>query len=217
MNSLAQNQKQVKMNLQTLFPISIGLFDYEKSFSEEELNFFLDLKQRANEGNTSSAETNVLSRPEMKNIKEFVFGCVDSYFNEIYRPFFNVKQCVTQSWANYTNKNQYHHKHQHSNSFLSGIFYIQTCDEDRVTFYKTHDQSLRVTPKEYTPYNSESWWFEARKGMLLLFPSNLEHMVEVKNTDGTRISLSFNTFPVGVLGDRVALNEAIITGLTNDE
>lgn len=215
MFSLAQEQSQMK--LQSLFPVSVGFFDYDKEFTETELIFLRNLEQRPNEGNTSSASTNVLSYPELKNLKTFVFKCVDEYFKEIYRPLFEVNLRVTQSWTNYTNKNQYHHKHRHSNSFVSGVFYIETDEKDKIIFYKSIDQSLRITSKEHTPHNSESWWFEAKQKTLLLFPSNLEHMVEAKKTEGTRISLSFNTFPVGTVGDKVALNEAIIGMVAGDE
>jgi len=53
-------------------------------------------------------------------------------------------------------------------------------------------------------YNSESWWFEVGTGDLLLFPSSLTHMVETVQED-ERISLSFNTFPVGYVGDESSL------------
>jgi hypothetical protein len=53
--------------------------------------------------------------------------------------------------------------------------------------------------------NSESWWFEATAGKLILFPSSLTHMVPEVKGDDVRISLSFNTFPVGVVGEEMDL------------
>lgn len=45
---------------------------------------------------------------------------------------------------------------------------------------------------------------EVGTGNLMIFPSSLAHMVEtVKEED--RISLSFNTFPVGYVGEEEAL------------
>jgi hypothetical protein len=51
----------------------------------------------------------------------------------------------------------------------------------------------------------KAWWFEVGTGDLVLFPSSLTHMVETVKGDQTRISLSFNTFPVGNIGEEVSL------------
>jgi hypothetical protein len=40
-------------------------------------------------------------------------------------------------------------------------------------------------------------------GDLLLFPSSLMHMVDNTVSKDTRISLSFNTFPVGTIGKEI--------------
>jgi hypothetical protein len=42
---------------------------------------------------------------------------------------------------------------------------------------------------------------EAQRGRLFIFPSSLSHVVETVQGKDTRISLSFNTFPVGIWGD----------------
>ncbi len=48
----------------------------------------------------------------------------------------NITPYITQSWLNYTETNQYHHKHQHPNSLVSGVFYIN-CDDkfDKIKFF----------------------------------------------------------------------------------
>lgn len=66
---------------------------------------------------------------------------------------------------------------------------------------------IKFPPKEWNIYNSECWWFEVGSGDLILFPSNLEHMVEPIEGDQTRISLSFNTFPVGNIGEELGLTQ----------
>ena len=40
-----------------------------------------------------------------------------------------------------------------------------------------------------------------KRGELILFPSNLTHSVPVNNTEEERISLSFNSWPKGNMGD----------------
>jgi len=216
MIGLVQSQPK-KMDLQFIFPTSVGFFDFKKSLTEEEMNCLINLDRSKNEGNFRSEKSDVLNLPQLKPLKDFITQSVDHYFNEIYKPLFDVKLQVTQSWVNYTDKDQFHHKHRHSNSFVSGVFYVKTDEQDKIIFYRSSDQGLRVTPKEYNISNSESWWFHTKQSTLILFPSGLEHMVESKKTDGTRISLSFNTFPFGVVGDKTALNEAVLTGVSGYE
>jgi hypothetical protein len=43
-----------------------------------------------------------------------------------------------------------------------------------------------------------------------MFPSSLTHMVETKEGTNTRISLAFNVFVKGTLGDNTRLTELIL-------
>ena len=60
---------------------------------------------------------------------------------------------------------------------------------------------IKFPPVKWNEYNSESWWFPVGTGELILFPSNLSHKVQPVEGSDTRISLAFNTFPVGHIGD----------------
>ena len=58
-------------------------------------------------------------------------------------------------------------------------------------------------------FSSNLWMIPVGTGDLLLFPSDLPHMVEPTTSNQTRISLSFNSFPEGVIGD-----DRMLAGLT---
>jgi hypothetical protein len=85
------------------------------------------------------------------------------------------------------------------------VFYVQTNPDDRIYFYKDGWQQIKFPTDHWNDYNSESWWFDAYAGRLILFPSSLTHMVPTVQGEQTRISLSFNTFPVGVVGEEMDL------------
>ena len=70
---------------------------------------------------------------------------------------------------------------------------------------------LNFETKEYNHWNSKTWSFVVNNGDVVLFPSELEHMVQVKTTDNTRISLSFNVFVKGHLGSEINLTKLILT------
>ena len=190
------------MQLHNLFPTAVGMFDLGRDFTEQEKSFVLGLPQHANMGNTTSDDSDVLTRTEMSDIKKFCEDAVSEYLKSIYAPKNDVRMRVTQSWCNYTKPGQYHHKHEHPNSFISGVLYLQSNNTtDRIYFYKGGYQQIKIPTENWNVYNSQSWWFEALQGRLILFPSHLTHMVETVKSDDTRISLSFNTFPVGCVGE----------------
>ena len=41
---------------------------------------------------------------------------------------------ITQSWINITKPDEFHHEHFHTNSIISGVFYISTEEDDAITF-----------------------------------------------------------------------------------
>ena len=55
--------------------------------------------------------------------------------------------------------------------------------------------------------NSDTWFFPVKTGDLIMFPSSTTHQVETKQGNNTRISLAFNTFISGLIGEPECLNE----------
>lgn len=194
------------MIIHNLFPTPIGSFKMDREFTKEEKDFILGLETRPNQGNTTSKDNNLFDREELKDVYEFAKESVNKYLQGVYAPKNDVSLYVTQSWANYTQPGQFHHKHAHPNSFVSGVLYIQADPEkDKIYFYRDGYQQLKLPTENYNPYNSESWWFEAVPGQLYLFPSGTTHMVQNTESADTRVSISFNTFLKGYVGEDVDL------------
>lgn len=188
------------MNIVNLFPTAVGMFDLNRPFSEEELEVFLNQEHLPNMGNTTSLYRFILRNSKLKELNNFIQGCVNTYFENIIAPSKDVSLYITQSWMNYSKKGQWHHGHEHPNSILSGVFYIQTDGEDKINFEKNNYEQISIPTEKWNLFNSKTWWLEATQGRLILFPSSLRHSVSVIQTDHTRISLSFNTFAKGLIG-----------------
>ena len=194
------------VNVQPLFPIAVGFAKLDRELTKTETKILLELEQRPNEGNTSSQNSNVLNLPALKNLKAFMDTALQDYYQQVYQPRGDVKPYITLSWTNNTKPGQFHHKHAHPNSFVSAVFYIKTNPAtDKIHFYKDGYYQLDIPPADWNTYNSNSWWFQAIPGQLILFPSSLSHMVESVQGEDTRVSLSFNTFLQGTLGDEKEL------------
>ena len=112
-----------------------------------------------------------------------------------------------------TDTNEFHHKHQHSNSFLSGVFYIEADEElDDITFHNSLKPFMFTFESDASPvFFADRWTFKVKKNTLIIFPSTLIHHVNKTKSKNTRISLAFNTFVKGNFGIGKELTELILT------
>jgi len=192
-----------------IFPTPVYISKLDRKLSKQELDL-VNKSQKdfyKNEGNITSNNNYILEEKSFKTLKKDLMLRVQDYFDKVLSAK-NVEPYITQSWLNYTETNQYHHKHAHPNSLVSGVFYI-SCDDkfDKIKFFNEGYKTLKLEVKEWNLYNSESWWFTVKTGDVILFPSSLTHMVETKEGINTRISLAFNVFVKGILGDNKNLTE----------
>ena len=193
-----------------LFPTPIYITKLTRQFSNKE-NKFIEkskLDTYKNEGNLTSNDNCILNSKTFISLKKELDEIIKDYFNKVISPSNNIKPYITQSWLNYTEQTQYHHTHAHPNSLVSGVLYINADkDNDKIKFFKPMYQIIKPEIKEYNLYNSETWWFPVETLDVVLFPSSLTHRVEVKQGTNTRISLAFNTFIRGTVGDNKKLTE----------
>jgi uncharacterized protein (TIGR02466 family) len=196
-----------------IFPTPIYMSKLDRKLTKKELSFVdkFKLDHYKNEGNITSNDNYILNQKVFSSLKEDLYLRVQDYFNKVISPANKITPYITQSWLNYTEKNQYHHKHSHPNSLLSGVFYINCHEEyDKITFFNNNYSIIKLEVKDWNLYNSETWWFPVKTGDIILFPSYLTHMVETKEGDNTRISLAFNVFIKGTIGNNKKLTELIL-------
>jgi uncharacterized protein (TIGR02466 family) len=198
------------LRVQPLFPTALGMADIGRLITKDEMDYIYSLEMGKNSGNLVSVERRVLDAPAMAEIRAFIEGNITRYLRDIMCGSLDVNLVITQSWVNVTQEGQFHHHHKHPNSVISGVFYPQaTSDRDRIYFTReVGAETIRIDPVEFNTFNSSVWWIPVRTGALVLFPSGLHHKVEELPPGDERISLSFNTFPVGNVGN---LND--LTGL----
>ena len=201
----------MESNIHGIFPTPVYISKLNRELTNKELSFIdkTKLDVYKNEGNTTSNDNYILNHKAFKDLKKDLYLRVQDYFEKVISPTDTITPYITQSWLNYTETNQYHHKHEHPNSLVSGVFYIN-CDEqfDKIKFFKKDIYSvIKPEIKEWHLYNSETWWFSVKTGDVILFPSSLTHMVETKEGTNTRISLAFNVFIKGTVGNNKSLTE----------
>ena len=202
------------MIVHQLFPEPLYFSKLERVLTKKELKTIAQYKKKtnSNEGNITSSENYVLENKTLKNLKKDLHTKVMDYFDKVICTNDPITPYITQSWINYTKSDQFHHKHNHPNSFISGIFYISADKKvDSVTFSKVslHDK-IQLTKTKYNMFNSTSCTFPVETGDILLFRSSLVHGVGKKKGNNIRISLSFNIFIKGTVGNKADLTELII-------
>jgi len=203
----------VEATINSIFPTPIYISKLNRELTLKELSFINDIKLDIfnNEGNKTSNDNYILNNKAFKNLKEELNLIIQDYFDKVISPANKITPYITQSWLNYTETNQYHHKHAHPNSLVSGVFYINCHEEyDKIKFFNEKYKTIKLETKDWNLWNSESWWFPVNTGDVILFPSSLTHMVETKQGDNTRISLAFNVFVKGTVGNNKALTELIL-------
>ena len=201
------------MILHQLFPEPVYFSRLERALTKKELETVDKYKKKAykNHGNLISLDTYVLENKALKNLKADLNKKIIEYFNEIVCTSNSIIPYITQSWINYTEVNQFHHQHSHANSYVSGVFYIAADEEvDTIKFDKRCSPEIVLDVLKYNIFNSKGWRRPIQTGDVLLFPSSLLHGVEPKKGMNTRISLSFNVFVKGTLGNSKGSTELVL-------
>ena len=210
----SRRYKMSEFKVINLFPTPIYITKMNRGFTKQELKFVENQKKQCskNEGNIITNENYILNKKEFKNIKKFLDQCCKDYLEKIICPKNDLKLYITQSWLNYTEKNQYHHRHFHPNAVVSGVLYFDCNKENDKIVFSTSKGYQQIKPEieNYNIWNSDTWWLPVETGQLIMFPSSTTHQVETKKGDNTRISLAFNTFYKGTIGSNSNLTELIL-------
>lgn len=187
-----------------LFPTPLYINHIDEPLINQQKNYLLNLPKVLNMGNLRSESGYIFEYPLFAELKKTIDAHIKEYINIVY-PNSNLDVYITQSWANYTEPNQYHHKHSHPNSFISGVFYVNAIkNEDMIKFYKDLPFIYQINHNQPNNYNSGDVAILVETGDLVLFPSNFTHNVPPTTSKETRISIAFNTFIKGNLGDEIA-------------
>ena len=202
-----------KDELLQLFPTPILIANYPSDYSKE-LEWIKKLEcNRINGGdvgiaeewrsshyNCQSDDTFLLDKPELKKIRKFIDIKIAKYVKEMLGS--SDKLVITQSWLNKAGKGGSHHEHRHPNSIISGVWYPVIHEKlPPIQFRSPRSKDISLSVSKYNTFNSSTFLLPMKRGELILFPSTLSHSVPANKSDEVRISLSFNTWSTGSLGE----------------
>ncbi len=175
--------------------------------SSEERKFINEAEYTDNIGNSMSKSDDILEAESLKNIKEFINKNIQSYTRKLLKLDESIEIYITQSWLNRASSSQFHPMHCHPNSLISGVMFLSEGENHPpIRFHRTNSLfPLELNYSELNDFNANCRWFDPVYGQLILFPSSLQHDVGKNEAEDERITLSFNTFLRGPVGNASAL------------
>lgn len=200
--------KKVGHQVIPMFPTPLCMIGEKYNTSEEEyetIMSYFDSTIQNNTGNNITKDKYILENKALSNLKEWITLHVNGYASSLLGV--DETRCkfhITQSWANINKQRESHHQHNHPNSIISGVFYVDGENGDIIfhkqTDFEQHGWHLPIKDRTQFPFSSNEFGVAFKKDSLLLFPSIITHYVNVNESDKPRISMAFNTFFKGKIG-----------------
>ena len=109
--------------------------------------------------------------------------------------FDNFDLVIKEMWLNRNGPGHFNKAHIHPNAILSGAYYARVPEgSGNIELYDPVPARLmNVYPvKKRKPINLQAVEYRAEAGLLLVFPSWLQHAVQPNTSDSDRVSISFN-------------------------
>jgi len=151
----------------------------------------------------------ILEKPQLKNLRKQITDTIDYFVHQSLGIDDSTVFDISTSWANRYLGDEHVSKHNHVNSMISGVYYIETTPTTAPIIFEKSYSYVNLFHGTTTPtfkkiqgnhYNSSTHTIYPRSGDLLLFPSHLEHTVPGSNSKDVRYSLAFNCFAKGHMG-----------------
>jgi len=171
-----------------------NLLDYCKSVPYDRMN--------SKNGDMSIDKYVLDDLPDLK--KKLALHC-NTYLAKDLSVSKNSNFYFLNSWIVKHHKGDYAQSHLHTNSMISGVYYVNVPkDSGNIIFQKENTNifypNINVEFNEINTINSKEYTIDVEEGMVLLFPSWLLHSVLENLNDETRYSLAFNLFVKGEYG-----------------
>ena len=181
-----------------IFPAAIYRINLRKLSAPERTAFDTNtVTNISRQGNQTSVNSSLLDDTVFGELKNIFMEHVHNYAKEVIKT--DCQFYMTNSWKNQNKKGQPHDLHNHRNSVISGVYYVNVANsENSICFNRlTAPFFMEFNCNERTPFNSIEWCIPVEDAMLILFPSSLYHSVPTNTTNNERLSISFNTFIKG--------------------
>ncbi len=172
-----------------------------KEINEEMFSYIDDLKKKDPDGVTKSnfkgwhSKDFDLNDEQPKKFVDAIKNNINSSLNDMNWDLNLQSVKISNLWAIINEQGAWNQKHHHSNSDLSAAYYVcahEDCGD--IVFYDPRPGPVYKHPIAKSPniLNASVNSIKPEEGMLVLFPSYLEHSVNPNQSNKKRIVISFN-------------------------
>ena len=155
-----------------------------------------------NVASISAGPKTLLDTKGLNKLKKFMVQQAEDYTKNVLQ--IKDKIYLTQSWSTLGKFNATHHIHNHPNTFISVVYYVQ-CEKGFLVFdvrrsILQENLNLEYTVDKYNIYNSQAWDLPVETGQIVLFPGHIFHMPRPNLSSKPKILIGANFFIKGALG-----------------
>jgi len=191
-------------SLITTFISAIGVSKIELSDSTVSLIKSLEYRRVENNNGYISNNLNLLEGDMFLDIKKEILDNTNHYLTNILKISDGYELNITTSWANKHAPGDFSQEHNHVNSIISGILFVDVDENSGKNIFYNPQQnlglSLELNYQEFNQFNSNFIETQPGTGDLFLFPSSLKHSVTKNLSDQDRYTIAFNIFLNGTYG-----------------
>ena len=135
----------------------------------------------------------------INNLIKTTISHVEKYANEYDADLENYKVVCTDFWFNIAEYKDYQEFHQHHNNHFSAVYYVDVPpDSCNIVFKSIESIAAGITiptvkrSQSIVSGSTHTCIYEPKPSLILIFKSNLLHMVEKNHSNDSRISIAMN-------------------------
>ena len=182
-------------------PVWASKISNHQIINKEILSYILDLQKKDSEGIKKSnfngwhSHDFNLNEDAPKNFTQAIKLNINQALKDMNWDLEKQEVKITSMWAIINEKGAFNQRHHHGNSDLSAAYYVtagKNCGD--IVFYDPRPAPVYKHPVAKSPniLNASVNSVQPEEGLLVLFPSYLEHSVNPNNSNNKRIVISFN-------------------------
>jgi len=188
--------------LLALFPtlikaVEMHEFDlYKEKFSDKALNLYQTVDSQIDwrcDTYSSLNSFDMISDPLFKTFNQKIITETLKFSKEYGVTNNNLQ--ITDAWLNVAKPGAFQEYHIHTASHFSAVYYVKSKINSGNIVFRSFEADTDMFPlpvNELTPASFKTISLPPEENKLLIFRSNLKHMVEKNNSDDYRISISIN-------------------------
>ena len=154
----------------------------------------------------NSTNLHILDVIQLRELRGKIDQGILEYMKHLGVDMTKISMNITTSWVNRYARGDLTHQHHHSNSIISGVYYLEDCDETApIQFHRAPGyvnlwpNTINLPIQQHNALNIDVVTVIPKAGELIMWPSHLAHSVPPNQSDTDRHTIAFNTFVKGTL------------------